>query len=103
MFIVSLIIMRFEYVAEVINISCDHCGYYDSAEKFPDFWGSRREYIETMERFGNGDELTLGVGVVCPVCGNYYEFDFDPDNDVQKRMVKVPISEQEFSGTQTFI
>lgn len=64
----------------VEEISCDRCGYYDSAKKFPDIWSSPKEYQEIMERFGNKGYLTLGVGVVCPVCGNFSEFDFDPDN-----------------------
>ena len=35
-----------------------------------------------MERFKNGKYLTLGVGAICPVCGNFSEFDFDPPEDL---------------------
>ncbi len=72
------------------NISCDGCGYEDSAEKFPDIWSSYNEYRKIMRKFGNGDCLTTGIGIVCPECGNYCEFDCDPDNNMLERVVRLP-------------
>jgi hypothetical protein len=78
---------------KVTEVSCDGCGYIDSPEKFPDIWNSPKEYREVMEKFGNGEYLTNGVGTVCPKCGNFCEFDFDPDNKRGKGLLEIVYEE----------
>ena len=76
----------------VENISCDGCGLYDKAENFPDSVNTPKLYLETMRKFGwEVDAIrNIGIGTVCPSCGNHYEFDFDPDNNMLERLVEEP-------------
>jgi hypothetical protein len=85
----------------VENISCDGCGLYDKAEKFPDNVNTPGLYLETMRKFGCEDDAirNIGIGTVCPSCGNHYEFDFDPDDNMLERLVEEPEPEQLNSPT----
>jgi len=80
----------------VENIRCDRCGLYDKAENFPDNISSPELYLETMrrlkEQFGDEEDaiMNIGLGTVCPRCGNHDAFDFDPDNNMLERMVVEP-------------
>lgn len=75
------------------NISCDRCGYYDSAGKFPDIYTS--EGLMVLKKFGwdisnpshRGHIQTMYAGAICPECGNFSELDFDPDNNKLERLV----------------
>ncbi len=57
------------FVIVVKEISCDRCGYRDTPDKFPE------TPPEIQKEFGSID-----AGVICPMCGNFAEFDFDPNN-----------------------
>jgi hypothetical protein len=69
----------------VENISCDRCGNYGSQEEFPDIYTDSGK--ETLRKFGwnledpadNSEVQTRYAGAICPHCGNFSEFDFDPD------------------------
>ena len=77
---------------EVREIECDRCGYWDVAKNFPDIWNNPERYAKVMRRFGHEEDLecNIGLGVVCPVCGNHYEFEFDSGDDKLERLVEVP-------------
>jgi hypothetical protein len=79
---------------KVENISCDRCGYYDSAENFPDIYTPRS--IDILKKFGldindpsdRGWIQSAYAGVICSICGNFSEFDFDRDNNMHERIVE---------------
>lgn len=75
---------------KVEYISCDGCGLYDKAKNFPDNTNSLELYLETMKKFGCEDDALYnrGIGTVCPSCGNHYEFDFDPENNMLERIIE---------------
>jgi len=66
----------------VERIICDDCGYLDLHNKFPDYMTPEfeivmRKFDQTGPWFSGG-----GVGIICPKCGNYSEFDFNPPEDL---------------------
>ena len=71
----------------VKNISCDRCGLYGSERKFPDIYTPEGEKI--LRDFGldlaNPSDKeriqTTYAGAICSSCGNFSEFDFNPDNN----------------------
>lgn len=75
------------------NISCDRCGYYDSAEKFPTL--ETPQSLSFLKQFGwdyskpeyKGHIQTMYAGAICPGCGNFSQLDFDPDNNKLERLV----------------
>lgn len=70
-----------QYAILVEEISCDRCGYRDRPDKFPEV------PPEIWKRYA-----PFCVGIICPVCGNYSEFDFDPDAKIQRGCAKlVPV------------
>ncbi len=84
-----------EYI--IINkIRCDNCEFYASAKKFPDIYTPEGEKI--LKKFGwdlsdpsdKGYIQAVYAGVICPECGNFSEFDMDPDDDMLKRVVEGP-------------
>jgi len=61
-------------VITVEKISCNRCGYYDTADKFLE---ASKDKLEK-----NG---SIYAGAVCPICGNLSELDFDPDNKIPQK------------------
>jgi len=69
------------------NISCDKCGYYDSAGKFPSL--NTPEGTAALKGFGwdyskpedKGHVQATYAGAICPKCGNFSELDFNPDGE----------------------
>ena len=68
-------------------MSCDYCGLYDLAERFLGKKSTPELYAQTMECFGYEEdaENNIGIGIVCPCCGNHTEFDFFPDGEYLER------------------
>lgn len=68
---------------KVEKILCDDCGYLDSAEKFLD---------ESSPNFENlvkkvGITSVTYAGAICPKCGNFSEFDFNPPSDLDPVLI----------------
>jgi len=66
------------YVIVVEEISCDRCGYCDVPEKFPEV------PAEIWEKYA-----PFCTGIICPICGNFSEFDFDPDRKIPQGCPKL--------------
>lgn len=66
------------YMWVVEEISCDKCGYNDTPDKFPE---TPREIYERHALFC--------AGVICPVCGNFSDFDLDPNGKIQQGCAKL--------------
>jgi len=87
--------MVIEYI-RLENISCDKCGYYDSADKFPDIYTPKGRKI--LKKFGwdlsdpsdKGHIQAAYAGAICPECGNFSDLDFDPNNNMLERIVREP-------------
>lgn len=67
------------------NIQCDVCELYDDEDRFPDIYSNRgREIlsengINLSDPFQRGLVQSVYAGAICPSCGNYSSFDFNPD------------------------